>query len=112
MLHHSNARARRTNDGFTIGCLEYLDKTFCELTSFLAIAGIEGGLPAASLPVVKADLAPGTAEHFYRAHADVREQLIYETGDEEGNFHAYSLILFQFNTLCSKPGRGGRRVSS
>ena len=82
VMHHRRARARRADDGVAAGLFKDRNETLGQGARFASISGVESGLAAARLPLVEDDFATGTPEHFDRARADGRPQLIYQTGDE------------------------------
>ena len=71
--------------GFEAGSrlFENLDEALRQSPRLRAVAGVEGGLAAARLPLVEDDLAARAPQDLDRARADRRPQLVNQTGDEE-----------------------------
>jgi hypothetical protein len=51
-------------------------------------AAVEGRLAAAGLGRWKVDFNSKASENANHAHADVGKELIYQTGDKQGDFHS------------------------
>src|SRR5581483_1231002 len=83
---HAGARARRRDDVLTIG--EDIEKARRELAGLGAITAIEGRLAAAGLRFRKVDLDAQPSEQFNHADADLRKELVNQTGDEERYVHS------------------------
>ena len=80
MRDHRSARARRHHHVF--GVAEDIQEVPGHLAGFLAIAGVEGRLAAARLIPRKVDLVAEALQDIRHRHANRREELIHDAGDE------------------------------
>ena len=87
MRDHRCARARGHDDVF--GIPEHIKEMPGDGARFVRIAGVEGGLPAAGLGFWKVDLVAQALQHLGDGDADLRENLIHDAGDKQGDASAH-----------------------
>ena len=86
--NHACAGAGGDDDVF--GIAENVEEMAGDGARLVWVAGVESRLAAASLGLGKIDLVAQALEHFCDSDADLREDLIDDAGDEQGDAGAHS----------------------
>ena len=80
---HGGARAGRADDD--LGVFESFEEVLRDRARFIAIAGVEGGLAAASLRRREVDADADVLEDFDHGHTRARVDHVHDAGDEKGD---------------------------
>ena len=86
-FHHGPAGTGGADDDF--GVAEDGDVAAGDLTGFVPITGIEGGLATAGLALRIIHLMAEPLEKPHHAHGDLGVELIHKAGDEQADFHGH-----------------------
>src|SRR5215207_953735 len=89
VVRHRRARPRGADDVVGPAVPEDLYETAREAARLRAVAGVEGRLSAARLPLVEDDLAARAPQDFDRARPDRGPELVDQTRDEERDSHPF-----------------------
>ena len=82
---HRRTGARGNHDVLRIP--KHLEKVARDLSRFVAVAAVEGGLAAARLVRRKGQATTRPLQHVGHSHSDVWKQLVHDAGDKQSNLN-------------------------